>query len=782
MKGASDLFRVEALLGLDLAIGRLAGKAVSAGGKSAAHSLKPVDTVEEAERLLDETSAMVALFKKRPDFAIEPFDEILPLLDKAKKSATLAGMEIRAFLPLIRSSERIRRIFQAVELSETSPIWADLPAILGLSELIDEAIDDEGQVRPNATPEIERLFKAVNSARQAIRAKAEALLKDEAVTPMLQDEYVTLREGRFVLPVKAEHKSHVDGIIHDSSHTGHTYFIEPKALVEMNNRLRSLEMELAGEVARLFAELTAMIAEEADSITTLYKEVTRLDLISAKATVAMETESTRPIFGRRLELKSARNPVMVLEGGKPMPNDMALPETARVLVISGPNTGGKTVAMKTIGALCMMARMGLFIPAAEGSTLPFYRSIYADIGDSQSITDNLSTFSAHLMTIKEIITSAREGSLVLLDELMVSTDPKEGSALAAAVLDWLVKAGADVVVTTHFRELKALAQVERGYHNVAMQFDEEMGRPTYRMVSGVAGASSAIAVAERLGIPKDIVTTAKNRLEGGDERIEKAIAELRDEKIKLEDATRKARDLESKARKSVEDVEKLKEELTAQKEDLKKTAKRKLSADIQTARSEISKLLEETRSRPGDRDTAKKNLASLEKMAVEARQAAAPEERITKESLKPGDTVYVMALERKGVIITGPSEGRVDVEMGSMRITLKLDDVVGVGRGDTNAGQQAPASWKKEAGRDTDLELDMRGMRAEECLDLLEKQLDTMMETGDDRPLRIIHGKGTGALRMAVKKYLSESPYIGDFRTGEPSEGGDGVTVAKLKG
>lgn len=782
MKGASDLFRVEALLGLDLAIARLAAKAVSAGGKSAAHGLRPVNAVEEAERLLDETSAMAALFKKRPDFAIEPFHEILPLLDKAKKNAALAGAEIRSFLPLLRTGERVKRIYQTEGLDESNPVWADLPAVLGLSDLIEEAIDDEGQVRPNATPEIERLFKAVNSARQAIHAKAEALLKDEGVASTLQDEYVTLREGRFVLPVKAEHKSHVDGIIHDSSHTGHTYFIEPKALVDMNNRLRSLEVELAGEVARLFADLTAMIAEEADSITTLYKGLTRLDLISARAAMAVDTGSTRPVFGRRLELKSARNPVMVLEGGKPTPNDMALPETARVLVISGPNTGGKTVAMKTIGALCMMARMGLFIPAAPGSILPFYRSIYADIGDSQSITDNLSTFSAHLLTIKEIITNAREDSLVLLDELMVSTDPKEGSALAAAVLDWLVKAGADVVVTTHFRELKALAQVERGYHNVAMQFDEEMGRPTYRMVSGVAGASSAIAVAERLGIPKDIVTTAKNRLEGGDERIEKAIAELRDEKIRLEDATRKARELESKTRKSLEDTEKVKEELIAQKEDLKKTAKRKMSADIQTARNEISKLLEATRARPGDRDAAKKTLVSLEKMAAEAREAAVPEERITKESLKPGDTVYVTALERKGVISAGPSEGRVDVEMGSMRITLKLDDVVGVGRGDTNAGQQAPLSWKKEAGRDTDNELDMRGMRVDEAIDLLDKQLDSMMETGDNRPLRIIHGKGTGALRAAVKKYLSESPYVGDFRPGEQSEGGDGVTVAKLKG
>jgi DNA mismatch repair protein MutS2 len=725
---------------------------------------------------------MVALFKRRPDFAIEPFDEILPLLDKAIKRATLAGLEIRAFLPLIRSSEKIRRIYLAVQLNEASPIWADLPAALGLSELIDDAIDDEGQVRPNATPEIERLFKAVNSARQSIRAKAEALLRDEAVMSMLQDEYVTLREGRFVLPVKAEHKSHVDGIIHDSSHTGHTYFIEPKALVEMNNRLRSLEMELAVEVARLFADLTAMIAGEADSITALYKEVTRLDLISAKATIAVETESTRPLFGRRLELKSARNPVMVLEGGTPIPNDMAMPESARVLVISGPNTGGKTVAMKTIGALCMMARMGLFIPSAEGSTLPFYRSIFADIGDSQSISDNLSTFSAHLMTMKDIIANAREGSLVLLDELMVSTDPKEGSALAAAVLDWLVKAGADIVVTTHFRELKALAQVERGYHNVAMQFDDEMGSPTYRMVSGVAGASSAIAVAERLGLPKEIITSAKNRLEGGDERIEKAIAELREEKIRLEDATRKAQELEVKTRQSLEESERVKEELIAQKEDLKKNAKRKLSADIQTARNEISKLIEETRARPGDREILKKNIASLEKMAVEAREAAVPEERIAGDSLKPGDTVYVTALERKGVVITGPSDGRVDVEMGSMRITLKLDDVVGVGRPGKDAGQQAPASWKKEAGRDTDLELDMRGMRAEESLDLLEKQLDTMMETGDDRPLRIIHGKGTGALRMAVKKYLSESPYIGEFRAGEQSEGGDGVTVAKLKG
>ena len=786
MRKAAPKNRSGDVLGLNEVVSALADRVNTDGGRNAVMSLEPAASREEAEQALDETGAMIELMEARPDFDIEPCSGVPGLLKKARKNHTLTGSELRVFIPLLRAGERTRRIFAEENIIEGHPLWVDMPAIHGLGELIDESIDEDGQVRPGATPGIERLHKSVNSLRRSIRQKAEALLKDKTLAETLQDNYVTLRENRFVLPVKAEHKSRVEGIIHDSSNSGQTFFIEPRALVDLNNRLRTLEIELADEIARLLKELSVMISQEADTIEVIHDAVARLDLIAARSRLAMDLECSRPLFGRGLDLKGAVNPVMALEGKRAVANDMELPEEASALIISGPNTGGKTVALKTIGLISLMARMGLYITAGEGSRVPFYSEIYADIGDSQSITDDLSTFSAHLATINEIVSHAGEGALALLDELMVSTDPKEGSALAAAVLDHLVERGADVVVTTHFQELKTLARFQPNYHNVAMEFDNDKGLPTYRMVGGVSGSSSALVVAEKLGLKREIIAAAKARLEGGDERLEKALEELSAEKFALEKARREAEKTLGAARTARVEAEALRDEMRRLREDMAKTAKRKISSSIAAAKREIYELVERAKSSSDIRVEARRAGERLERMAAEAREAGAPDERIPRDRLKEGDEVYIIPLEKRGVLVSPPSEGKAEVELGAMRAVVSLEDVIGSGSeetGDARAGKgraPSPEIYRPRKERNgPPAELDIRGSRVEEAIDKLDKYLDTMFNAGIERA-RVIHGKGTGALRSATRERLSVSPYVKDFFQAEDREGGDGATIVIL--
>lgn len=770
----------ESALGLDEVMAALEARAVSAGGKALVGRLSPAAGGAEAERALDETAAFAALMEKRPDFGFEPFEDILPLLDRARKGHALTGAELRLFVPLLKTAEKTGAVFEAEGVSEGHPLWTVIPSIHGLAEVIDEAIDEDGAVKPGATPQIEKLSRAARSLRRLIRERAEAMLKD--FQNMLQDEYVTLRENRFVLPIKAEHKSHVEGIVHDSSNSGQTFFIEPKALVDLNNRLRTQEMRLADEIERLLLDLSRMVGEEAGAVEAVYHAVTRLDSISARARLARDIGGCRPVFGPRLDLKNAVNPVMVLEGKEAVANDMAIPEGARGLMISGPNTGGKTVALKTIGLMALMARLGLFITAAEGSTVPFYTGVYADIGDSQSIADDLSTFSAHLAAINEILEKAGPGSLALLDELMVSTDPGEGSALAIAVLDSLVERGADVVVTTHFSELKLLAQSQPLYHNVSMEFDKAAAAPTYRMISGAPGSSSALAVAEGLGMDREIVAAARARLEGGDERIEKVLEDLARQRTEMERARRQAEAALEEARRLRDEALRMRDEAAEREKELARTARRKLSSGIAEARKRISEMLEEVQAAEDRKKSAERARERLDRLSAEAREAAAPKERISRDELKKGDEVYVVPLERRGVLAAGPAEGKAEVTFGTMRVIVDAGAIVGLKKaGEKPHRPRTPGVHAAPAKGSPSGQVDIRGARAEEAVELVEKFLDEAMKAGMERA-RIIHGKGTGALRAAAREYLSGSPYVAEFYAADQREGGDGVTVVILKG
>jgi len=773
-----------AALGIDEIEKAVASRANTPGGKTASVARSMARDRETAEQWLDETEAMLALMDARPDFDIEPCEDVTRLLRQAVKAVTLGGADLRLLVPVLKTGARLALIIGENDSAEIDPIRVDIPDVHGMAELISESIDEDGQVRPGATPAIERLHKTLNSLRRSIQAKAGAILKDVRFEPMLQDDYVTLRDNRFVLPIKAEHKHHVEGIIHDSSNSGQTFYIEPKALVELNNRMRTVEMELSDEIDKLLSDLTATVAEEAQTIENVYQAMCRLDMIAARARFALDYNCVRPGFATRINLKNVAHPVMAIEGKSIVCNDIVMPEGSSALIISGPNTGGKTVALSTIGLVAVMARMGLFIPAQEGSGIPFYRDIYADIGDSQSITDDLSTFSGHLVSINEIISDAGASSLALLDELMINTDPKEGSALAVAVVERLTGQGADVVVTTHFHELKTLAQTEPMFHNVSMEFDAREGIPTYRMIVGVPGESSAIAVAEKLLMDKTVVSSAKSRLIGSDRRIEQVLAELRDQQSQMESSRRKTDEALAQAEKMRVEADMDRQELARQRAEMAKNAKRKLSGHILSTRRALNELLEKAGARGASKDVIKQSIEQFETIAAETRDAAIPEEKVPGEKLKAGDRVYIIPLEQRGVLDSAPDGGKVNVTMGSIRMSVAVKDVVGIG------GSVKPERLKKiestmfhEQAIDESVEpkeINILGMRVDAALDAVEKFLDTAFGGREARVL-IIHGKGTGALREAVRDYLSSSPYVSDYKSASPRQGGQGATVVMLQ-
>ncbi|MBI4829738.1 MAG: Smr/MutS family protein [Nitrospinae bacterium] len=777
---ADSAARTLAALGYGRIARALADRARTPGGGHASLNPQFAATFEEARRLLDETDAMARLVRARPDFAIEPLEDITGPLAAARKGARLDGAQLRAFVPLLRSGEAMRRAL-AEDDPALEPIRVEIPSVTGLADLLDESLEPDGAVRADATPEIERLTKSLASLRRAIREKAEAMLTDGALAPMLQDAYVTLRDNRFVLPVIAEHKSHVPGVIHDSSNTGQTYFIEPAALVEMNNRMRDAELELAREVERLLAELSGLVAAEADEIGVMYAQVCWLDAIHARALLALEHGMARPVFGQRVALRNLRHPLMLLDGARVVSNDIMLPEGAHALIISGPNTGGKTVALSALGLAALMARAGLFIAAAEGSMFPFYGRILADIGDSQSLAEGLSTFAGHVRAVNQVVEEAGPGSLALLDELMINTDPKEGGALAVAVADALIARGADVVVTTHFHELKILAQTDPRYRNVSLEFDAAAGQPTYRIIEGVPGESSALLVAERLNLDAGIVAAARGRLSGGDMRIERALEDLRTQKQEMERARRDMESAREEARRLREQAQRDRDTAEAARLDIERNARRKLNEAVAAARREIHEMVERTRAASGEKRAVKEALARLEQIAEEARRAGAPDERVPRGALRAGDLVYVIPLQKNGSLAADPAEGKAEVVVSGMRVSVTLEDLVGVGgKAAAPAGVKTAGETPREELPAAAPELNLIGMRAAEAVDALEKFLDTLFGAGE-LACRIIHGKGTGALRRAVHEHLAHSPYVGAYRQAEERMGGAGATEVELK-
>jgi DNA mismatch repair protein MutS2 len=785
--------RSQVILEFPLIRDRLAELTSFGPSRRLAETLEPSADAVVVARGLDETDQARALLEERPGVGIGAAHDIGPLVERAARGGRL---DPEAFLAIAETLDATARLATSLA-DERRPLLRDvgrelhpLPAV---RSTLARSFDPVGELLDTASPRLGGLRAAVRVAYDRLRRRLDALVGAE-LGNALQEPIVTLRNGRYVVPVKAEARSRVKGIVHDSSGSGQTLFIEPLVAVELGNAWREAQVAEQEEVERILDELSALIAANAAALRETLDALARFDLWAAKATLAADMDATRAETADRPEvvLLSARHPGLT---GRVVPIDVRIGDGYTALVVTGPNTGGKTVTLRTVGLLSLMHQAGLHVPAATGSRLPIWRDVFADIGDEQSIAQSLSTFSGHLRRITTIVAEAGPSTLVLLDELGAGTDPTEGSALAQALLDHFIRAGAVVAATTHYAELKAYAHTTPGATNAAVEFDLETLSPTYHLTIGLPGGSQAFAIAERLGLPDAIVADARSRLSESQQSFEATLAAIRATEGETSDALERARAAEARAAEALR---------TAEEE--RRRARRERDERVSAAREEADRVVEDLRAevasirRALERETVTATaldaaVARAEAIAGRLPAVAVPEVQAPAEPRrwKVGDRARSSTGGWEGRIAAIEKGGRRGtLEAGGMRVTVDVDDLVpavgvatSVGGGRAMGGSARAeadsnaAALRLARARSVASSLDLRGARVEEALEALDRYLDDASVAGL-RSVTIIHGLGTGALRDAVRAAASAHPLVREARPGERGEGGDGATVVGL--
>ena len=775
---------------------RLAEHTSFSAGRELALSLQPSPDFDEVTERQGETSEARALLDGRADVSLGGARDVRPLVDRAEHGAILMPGELLEIHGTLVSGRTLRRSITRLRdqfplLASTAGRIEECPDVVAE---IARCINDRAEVVDGASQNLARIRREMREAHQRLMAKLERLVSSPSNAAFLQEAFVTQRGGRYVIPLKADFRGRIPGIVHDQSASGATLFIEPLATVELNNRWRELQLEEEREVQRILAGLSNLVAEEGEFIQRTVEALARLDLAFAKARYAEEIEGVeprlvafRPVLsvaegkvagglhpGTSIQLIKARHPL--IDPARVVPIDVHLDDEYFIVVITGPNTGGKTVSLKTVGLLSLMAQCGLAIPAAHGSALSVFNSIYADIGDEQSIEQNLSTFSAHITNVINILGQADEHSLVLLDDLGAGTDPDEGSAIARALLSHLLRRRITAFVSTHYPELKVYAHTTPGVENACVEFDLETLSPTYELSIGLPGRSNAFAIARRLGLSPAIVSEAQSLVSPESLETESLLAEIK----QAHHEALAAQEVAESAQRRAEDLEReLRQELT----DIEKTRREILSA----ARDEAQRELEEMRAE------LRRIKAGLEMVTITREWVAQAEDRLTSLEPKPvepvvqprfkpqeplslGDTVWVAGLQATGEI-TELSGDEAEVQVGSFRIRAKV--------GDLELRQRAAQPRVRErvvsvpGVSSPGIELNLIGQTTEEVLPRLDKHLNDAYLAGLPQ-VRIIHGKGTGTLRRAVRDFVANHPLVASHRSGDEYEGGEGATVVKL--
>ena len=661
-----------------------------------------------------------------------------------------------------------------------------------LADKISEAFTGDGEVADNASTALYDIRRKQMQARTKIRNVLDALIHSSSKQKYLQDGIITVRNGRYVVPVKAEYRSEVPGMIHDMSATGATIFVEPMQVVQANNDLSLLEAKEHTEIERILASFSAEIGDCKENIVSDFEICRFFDFCFAKARYAQELKATRPILNsnRLISVKAARHPLIPAD--KVVAVDIILGGSYGALIITGPNTGGKTVTLKTTGLMCLMAKSGLFIPAADGSKVGFFRQIFADIGDEQSIEQSLSTFSAHMSNIVSIIDKADSDSLVLLDELGSGTDPAEGAALAIAIIEHLQSVSARILATTHYAELKLYALHTENVENASCEFDVATLRPTYRLMIGIPGKSNAFAIASRLGMPEDIITAASKQLSTGTASVESVLADLEIKRKSIETDSLRA--------------EQLKREAAAEAEATVAAAKREAEEyqkEIERKKRKIDDLLEKTQRdsdimlnridelrKEKDRADFRQRIAQtkaevsdgLKKLETEAEKAdVRSRPKTVDRPLKKGETVRIISANKEATVLEDTdSKGYTYVQAGIIKVKVKSDDLAFVTKPAVTVKVSAPTVKLQRGSRNASPEVDVRGMTAYEAEDAVDMYLQNASMAGL-HTVNIIHGKGTGALRTAIHQMLRHHKLVDSFRIGLYGEGDSGVTVVNLK-
>ena len=778
---------------------KLSDQAVSAEAKERALRLRPETETEEVLRLLDQTDAarqMIGLHGSPSFSGVKPVAEAL---DRADRGGSLNTKELLTIAGLLTAARRAREYFndEAAEKTAIDHLFLSLHGNRFLEEKINRCIVDEDTIADAASTELADIRRHMRAAQAKSRQILQKIISSPSYAKILQETIITQRDGRFVVPVKAEHKGDMPGLVHDISSTGATLFIEPIGVVQANNEYIELEAKEQKEIERILAELSADVAAHREDIQWDYDALVHLDLIFARGQLSYKMDAIRPEVRRdgAIHLRRARHPL--LDPKKAVPIDIELGGTFDTLVITGPNTGGKTVSLKTLGLLTLMAQCGLHIPAADQSAVSVYERVLADIGDEQSIEQNLSTFSAHMTNIVAILGEADRHSLILFDELGAGTDPVEGAALAISVIQHVRGMGARVAATTHYAELKTFAMTTAGVENASCEFDVDTLSPTYRLLIGIPGKSNAFAISKRLGLPDAVIESAKAQMSGESVRFEDVLTQLEAKRQALEkreqEANRLYRQREEDARKARE----FREQMERAKENARgrgEAEAKRILRDARAAADEVFAELAEMRKQQAKAErtmNANEARAELRRKLNEAEDAAtrrdARQEPIPKPSrpIRAGDLVEIPGVRQNAEVVSVGSDGTLQLKAGVLKMKAKADEVRLIEDDERAAKKKNPTvSIRQNADRalraSASRELDIRGMETLEAESVVENFLSAAV-MGRLDTVTIIHGKGTGALRKAVHDILRRNKAVKSFRLGVYGEGESGVTVVTMK-
>lgn len=791
----SELYEKSLLkLELDQVLQLLAECAGSEGGKEACLQLRPSSDLEDVELMLQQTTAASDLCTRKGNPVFGDVNDVSASLERADRGGCLQPKELLRIAGILRCARTIKG-YVAEDEKETvlDALFRALSPNKYLEDRIFGAILSEEEIADNASPALSDIRRHMRIQSAKIRDSLQKVISSPAYSKFLREPIITIRQGRYVVPVKSECKNDVPGLVHDVSATGSTYFVEPMSAVNANNALRELELKEKKEIERILAELSGEAASYREAIDLDYRMLVQLDVIFAKAKLAYRMRAWAPIMNDKgkVELRNARHPL--IDPKTVVPISLRLGTDFDSMIITGPNTGGKTVTLKTVGLLTLMAECGLHVPAGDGSVLSTFDAILADIGDEQSIAQSLSTFSSHMRTIVDVVAQCDDRTLVLFDELGAGTDPAEGAALATAIIEFCRKMGSRVVATTHYAELKLYAMRTKGVINASCEFDVETLRPTYKLLIGIPGKSNAFAISRKLGLSEEILKEADDLVDKSDKDFEDVLSQLEQQRQQMEFARREAERLRQETAKIKQQSEEYQQQLQKEKDKAMESARREAQGIIEEARaaaniaSEELKALRKQLTENADTTGINQRQAELRHSLNEAEdklRAAQPKKERPQPSrgILVGDTVELLKLGTKASVIAINKDGTYQLQAGILKMTAKADEIYLL---ENENPYKVKGEHPKHSGREMKLtampsEVDLRGMDAVEAICVLQRYLDEAMRSNVSQ-VRIIHGKGTGTLRAAVQQELKKNKYIKKFRLGQYGEGEDGVTIAEFR-
>lgn len=777
---------------------RLSALALSPMGKEKCDELVPMHDIDAITREQKETTEAVNMSLKKGRLPLGGIKDIRTQLGRAEAGGVLGIEELMAVGDFLYVCRKVKNYAKQENKADVFPVLEDyfeiVKTITNLEKEISRCIVNEQEISDDASSGLRTVRREIRNANGSIRDKLNTIIYSAAYKNMLQDAVITIRNDRYCVPVRSEYQSSFPGMVHDRSNTGSTVFMEPTAVIQLNNKIKELQAKEKEEIEKILAMLSAMVAENVDVIEANINVIAHLDFIFAKSELSLKMNGAEPIFNTNgiIDIRKGRHPL--LDEKKVVPIDINLGKDLNTLLITGPNTGGKTVALKTLGLFTLMGQAGLHIPAFDSSQLAVFDDVFADIGDEQSIEQSLSTFSAHMTNTVSIINSVTPNCLVLFDELGAGTDPTEGAALAMAIIQLLHKMNVRTAVTTHYSELKVYALSTEGVENACCEFDVETLRPTYRLLIGIPGKSNAFAISKKLGLPDYVIDSAKEFISSENVKFEDVITDLEISKKTVVYEQERAEQFRKEAERLKNEVEKQRAKINDQREKILADARNEARMVYQQAKEESDRIIKEMNKAMREK-SANQNKMNEKRSELKSK-VAKMDEAISKaqkkkvaavkpiQNLKAGDNVYVVSFDKTGVALSAPdSNGDVMVQTGNMKLKVPLNELTYYEpKKEPKSNASRNISTKVRAGKSQYIasEIDCRGQNVEEGLGNIDKYLDDAFLAGL-KTVTIIHGKGTGVLRAAVQKYLRTNPHVRTFRPGVYGEGEMGVTIVELK-